>query len=180
MDGSLLAGHLGPWQSCLRRGSTGSWGTPETDSPGQPSAIALSRRHVHCYTNKTRHQQTKERASINNLRLKTWKQPKSPLTRMDKDVVHIHNGIHCVRTDSGTHWVRIDTGTHWVHTDTGTHWVHTDTGTHWVHTDTGTHWVRTDTGTHCVCIDSGTHCVHTHTVGHPVYTHTMEYCSAIK
>ena len=54
--------------------------TPETDYPAQPPAIALSRRHVHCYTNKTRHQQTKERASINKLRLKTWKKPKSPLT----------------------------------------------------------------------------------------------------
>ena len=25
---------------------------------------------------------------------RTWKQPKSPLTGMDKDVIHIHNEIH--------------------------------------------------------------------------------------
>ena len=28
---------------------------------------------------------------------RTWKQPKSPLTGMDKDVIHIHNEIHLQR-----------------------------------------------------------------------------------
>jgi len=77
-------------------------GDPREGSPAQPSAAALSRTHVHCYTNKTRHQQTKERALINNLRLKTRRQPKSPLTRTDKeDAVHTCNGIRCIHADNG-------------------------------------------------------------------------------